>query len=159
MSANNENGIIDEIEKLLKDLDLGTSYELKSVEKDSAHSKVIDAFIQFWNTKYEYFERYGQQDVDFMGKDGRPEGHIILAMEVDARASGGLKNCVKLANIRSENKIWIHISSSGDAKENFDKSLVDIRRLLTIRKETKETFGNFVAFLKTPEDLQKVVLL
>ena len=150
MSNNEENEIIDEIEELLTNLDLGDSYGLKSVLKNSAHSKVIEAFSKYWDRKIGYFEHYSQQYIDFVGKDGRAEGHILLAMEVDARASGGVKNCVKLANIRSANKVWIHISRSRDAQENFDKALYDINRLVEMRAETKDSFGNFVAFLKTP---------
>jgi len=140
-------------------LNLGDSYTLKSADKKSAHSQVIDAFKKYWNNKYPYFERYGQQYIDFVGKDGRAKGHILLVMEVDARASGGVKNCVKLANTRSTNKVWIHISRSEDAQEQFDRALYDIQRLLVMREEDKESFGNFVAFLKTSEEVKKVVLL
>jgi len=83
-----------------------------------------------------------------------PEGPILVAVEVDAGWWRVIESCVKLANIRAEYKIWIHVTNDGNAKENFNRALNDIRKILTMRAETKENFGNFVAFLKTPKDLQ-----
>ena len=161
MSAMSDTEIVNELESLLRELDLAESYGIRSALPNSAHSRVIDAFRDYWFGRQPYIERYSQQYIDFIGKDGQAEGHIIVAMEVDAKWHGGQKNCVKLANIRARNKIWIHISNSEDAKENFQKALKKIHQLIQMRGETKELFGNFEAFLKTPrpEDFERVKIL
>lgn len=141
-----EEDIIGEIEALLKKLDLKKS----DFEKKTAHPKAIEAFNDFWFNKYPYIEKYSLQDVDFVGRERQPEGRILVAMEVDVGWWRALRSCVKLANLRAENKIWIHITDSEDAKEDFQSALKDIQKLLKIRAETKESFGNFIGFLKTP---------
>jgi hypothetical protein len=57
---------------------------------------------------------------------------------------------MKLADIRANLKVWINISNKENSEKDFDRALKDIQTILKIRNETKETFGNFLVFLKTP---------
>jgi hypothetical protein len=121
--------IMSEVEDLLKKLDLEKSaYTKKSVDPKSAHTKTIEAFNDFWLSKHPYREQYSIQDIDFLGKERIPEGRILLAMEVDAGWFRATESCVRLANIRSENKIWVYITSEEKAKENFKLALKDIKK-------------------------------
>ena len=148
--------IISEIETLLEELSLEKAdYRKKSTDPNSAHGKIIEAFKEYWFSKYPYIEKYGLQNIDFLGKEVQPEGRILVAMEVDAGWWRAIRSCVKLANIRAKNKIWIYVTTEENAEENFERALKDIQKLLRIRNETKESFGNFVAFLKTPSVLKK----
>jgi len=147
--------IISEIKTLLKGLSLNEAdYRKKSTDPGSAHGKIIEKLKEYWFDKYPYIEKYGLQNIDFLGKEAQPEGHILVAVEVDAGWWRAIGSCVKLANIRAKNKIWIYVTAEENAEENFKRALKDIQKLLKMRNETKESFGNFVAFLKTPKGLK-----
>ncbi len=141
-----------EVEAVLKELKLTTA----DFEKKLAHGKVIEAISDYWEKKYTYIEDYGFQDIDYLGKKELAEGPILLAFEVDTGWWRSIISCVKLANIRAENKIWVHATDSEKPQEDFQQGLKRIQKLLKIRNERKDTFGHFVAFLKTPnpEDFQ-----
>lgn len=152
MSEPQKEDIISEVEAILKKLELTKA----DFEKKLAHGKVIEAIRDYWDSKYTYIEDYGFQDVDYLGKKDIAEGHILLAFEVDTGWWRAITSCVKLANIRAKNKIWVHATDSEKPKEDFQQGLKRIQKLLKIRNESKDTFGNFVAFLKTvnPKDFK-----
>lgn len=74
-------------------------------------------------------------------------------MEVDTwfKAYG---SWIKLADICSVNKIWVYLTNDKKAQENFEEAVSEINALLKARNEDKATFGNFVAFMKTPREFQ-----
>ena len=158
-----EEDIIGEIEALLKKVDLKESdFEKKEKVpgvKAPAHDKIVEEIDNYWSAKSPYLSRFSAYGIDFIGRKSS-EGSILLAVEVDSGYWRAVESCLKLADIRCPNKVWIYITNEQRqyAKENFEYTLKEIRKLLRIRNENKSEFGNFAAFLKTPRDFRKEVI-
>lgn len=134
------------------DYDEGSSFGVTALGNVVTITPIVRATPEaIWKLANKVQELLGDGEIVDVGKEGFPEGHILVAMEVDAGWWRALRSCVKLANTRAENKIWVHITDSEDAKEDFENALKDIQKLLKMRNETKESFGNFATFLKTPD--------
>ena len=143
--------IINEIKTVvLEDED----FKKKGVTKKSvllAHEKITDMLEGLM--EYDpWSKRYG---IDFINRKERAYGKIRLAVEVDSwwRPHG---SWMKLADIRAENKLWIYITNSPEADRFFENSLKELDKFLKSRKESKETFGNFIAVMKTLKDFKEV---
>lgn len=149
-------GIKDALEKL-KITDADFRGKVGTVKR--AHKKVTDEILRIWRdtggfdkAKAAFTPKGGTYGIDILGRDWE-RGRILLAVEVDTwfRAYG---SWMKLADVRSENKVWIYLTNDRKAKENFEEAITEINALLKARGEDKATFGNFVTFMKTPSDFQ-----
>ncbi len=122
-----------------------------------AHKKVVDKIKEKWR-KSDGFDIGTKPDfdpvtlgVDFIGREYQ-DGRILLAVEVDTWRKPR-RSWLKLADLRAENKVWIHITDSKAAKVDFSDAINNLKDLLRVRQEDEKCFGNFIAILKTPEDL------
>lgn len=116
-----------------------------------AHEKITNALIG--STEFDpWSKRYG---IDFISRKRLAYGQMRLAVEVDTwwKPHG---SWIKLADVRSENKVWVYITKDENAEKNFERGLKEIQRFLNSRNEKEETFGNFVAIMKTPTKFKKI---
>jgi len=163
MAETSEKEIINDIEERLKKLDLKESDFQKEDKtpgvKAPGHDKVVNVIRDYWDEKHPFIPVYSAHGIDYVGRK-TSQGLIELAVEVDSSSWRVRDSCMKLADIRAKDKIWIYVTNSETAEENFEDALRDIDIILRIRNEPKETFGNFVAFLKTrnPKDFKKVII-
>jgi hypothetical protein len=146
---------LEKIINKIKDIVLESEdFKKKGISKKSvslAHEKITDMLEELM--EYDpWSKRYG---IDFINREERAYGKIRLAVEVDSwwRPHG---SWMKLADIRAENKLWIYITNSPEADRFFENGLKELSRFLKSRKESKETFGNFIAIMKTLKDFKIV---
>lgn len=159
-----ENVIIKGIENFLKELRItDEDFKTKVGGVRRAHWKITDGILKKWReTKgfgmavVPFIPRGSTYGIDVLGKES-DRGKILMSVEVD---TGHLPygSWLKLLDIRSENKIWIYLTSweEGRAQQNFETAINEIEGLIDTRKEDKAVLGNFVVFLKTPNILRKV---
>jgi hypothetical protein len=153
--------LIDEICALIEKLELKSEdFEKRDRTpgvKAPAHDKVVNAIRDFWEGKYPFIQEYSAHGIDYVGRK-LSQGPIELAVEVDEGWWRARDSVMKLADIRANLKVWINISNKENSEKDFDRALKDIQTILKIRNETKETFGNFLVFLKTPnpKDFKKI---
>lgn len=160
MKTLKENSVLTGIKELLEKLEINEEdFKGKSGAVKKAHKKVTDAILTAWRetngwgtAKAAFTPKGGTYGIDVIGRDWE-RGRIVLAVEVDTwfRAYG---SWMKLADIRAANKIWVYLTNDKRAQENFEEAISEINALLKARSEDKATFGNFVAFMKTPHELQ-----
>jgi len=150
-----EKGPIDEIADFVKNLSLEPEVFKGHAEATPVHSIIINEIGRKWNKdRGLYTEKFSQYGIDFVGRE-KNFGKIILATEVD-RGHSAQRSWNKLADIRSENKLWVYVTDKPDAQaERLFKSLLNnIRRFLEFRGEDVSSFGKFAAILKTPKDFK-----
>ena len=150
--------MISNVHDLLKELSLTSDdFTTKIKGMSAAHEKVInclrDAWINscgFGKAKVAYSPPGGTLGIDFLGRDFE-RGKILIAVEVDLgwMAVGSWQ---KLADIRALYKIWVYVARNG-GQPWFERGVQELKAFLKSRGETKEDFGNFVAFLKSPSIL------
>ena len=160
------NKIINGVTKLLEKLKIKEGdFKEKLRGKYIAHERIIDELTEKWRATngfgeaiIAYSPKGGTYGIDFLGREFE-RGRILLAVEVDSwfRTVG---SWMKLSDIRSKNKIWIYITDweEDKARQNFGEAINEIKALLRSRKEDKVDFGNFVAFMKTPDVFQPEVI-
>jgi hypothetical protein len=157
-----ENDILRNIKKLLEKLSIREKdFKEKVGTVKQAHKKVTDEILKAWResngfgkARAAFTPKGGTYGIDIVGRDWE-RGKILLAVEVDTWFRP-YHSWMKLSDIRSENKIWIYLTNDKKAQYNFNEAINEIKALLNSRGEDKTTFGNFVAFLKTPNDFQVI---
>jgi len=155
-----ENKVVMGIKSLLEKLDIKD----EDFRKGRVHSIVVNAIEDEWERTNGFGEGRGKGvpkrlklGIDVL-KRTFTYGPIILAVEVD-RGRRPYESWAKLMDVRSKYRIWIHVSNRVEAKTDFEESLKELKRILSDREESKETMGNFVAFLKTPNFVHFETLL
>lgn len=144
---------------------------LQTVDEDFrkgvVHEKVVNGISDEWDNTNGFGsstrpipfipkrKRYG---IDVVGKTTQ-YGRILLAIEVD-RGSMPYYNWSKLIDIRSKNKIWVYLTNKPRARAEriFQNSVKELRKILQKRNENKDECGNFVAMMKTPNELKTILL-
>ena len=153
MSDDEGQTVIDEIAELIEQLELSEGvFRSKIGGVTSAHSMIINEIGKWWMAyKGMYLPKFTEYGIDFIGRENQ-YGKIILSVEVD-RGSRAQRSWSKLADIRSENKIWIYFTNHPKerAEERFKRALEKIREFLEYREEDVSTLGRFATFLKTPQ--------
>jgi len=152
-----ERNVIDEISELIKQLKISEEdFNGRTGGTRPVHAMIINEIREYWITNLGiYISSPTMYDIDFVGREKGEVGRIILASEIDL-GSRRQRSWLKLADIRSENKIWIYITKHPvkRAEYRFKGALELIQELLKFREEDTSTFGRFAAIMKTPEIFQ-----
>lgn len=129
-----------------------------------SHQRVVDGILDVWrqtkgfgrawHTTVTHAEELG---IDFIGKEWGG-GKILLAVEVDTRhqATGSWR---KLSDIRTENRVWVYLTKAeSEAERNFADAIELIKVFLRDRGETRDSYGELVAVLRTPSEFKVEVV-
>ena len=157
--AEEKSKIIEKVKDFLQNLQLAD----EDFRKGVVHDKVVNGISDEWDntngfgcsmTPIPFIPKRKRYGIDVVGKITQ-YGKILLAMEVD-RGSMPYYNWSKLIDIRSKNKIWVYLTSKprARAEKAFRISVKELRKILQKRNENRDECGNFVAMMKTPNELK-----